>query len=87
MQLVQTNIREIGGEIPAYKVEFCGADGEVITLHMRQSDEDPITSENIITRAKALIATLAEAEGQSRGDGENAYQNTYDALSNGDFDR
>jgi hypothetical protein len=85
MQLVQTNIREIGGEMPAYKVEFCGADGEVITLHMRQSDA--ITSENIITRAKALIATLAEAEGQSRGDGENAYQNTYDALSNGDFDR
>jgi len=79
MHLVETQIREEGGSNPAFRVEFCGDGGEVISVLMRQNDD--LSRDNVIAKARALMIQIGSIDGPSD------YQQSYEKQSNGDFDR
>jgi hypothetical protein len=61
MHLVGTQIKEEGGSNPAFRVEFSGAGGEVISVFMRQSDG--VSRENAIAMARALMIQIGNIDG------------------------
>lgn len=65
MQLVDTQIREEGGSNPAFRVEFSGDGGEVISVFMRQTGE--VTRENVIARARTLMSEIGARDGDGAG--------------------
>ena len=67
MRVTDTQIREEAGSNPAFRVEFCGDGGEVISVFMRQTGE--VNRDNVIARARALMSEISaldtgEAEGR-----------------------
>lgn len=79
MHIVETQIREEGGSNPAFRVEFSGDGGEIISVLMRQNDD--LSRENAIAKARALMIQIGSIDGSSD------YQQSYEEQSNGDFDR
>lgn len=60
MQLIETQIREEGGSNPAFRIEFSGDGGEVISVLMRQSDD--INRDNVIARARQMLIEIGTIE-------------------------
>ncbi len=75
MQLIETQIREEGGSNPAFRIEFSGDGGEIISVLMRQGDD--INRANVIAKARQMLiemGTLDAADPSSAhsGDGDPA---------------
>ncbi|MDB5526749.1 MAG: hypothetical protein JWM58_4512 [Rhizobium sp.] len=79
MHLVETQIREEGGSNPAFKVDFCGDGGEVISVMMRHTHD--LNRENVIAKARALMIQIGSTDGPSD------YEQAYEQQSNGALDR
>jgi hypothetical protein len=78
MHIVETQIHEEGGNSPAVRVEFCGDGGEVVSVFMRQSDDNHISRENAVAKARALMIQVGSFDGPSD------YEQKYQEESNGD---
>ncbi len=63
MHLVETQIKEEGGSTPAFRVEFSGDGGEVISVFMRQTDG--LNRETAIAKARALMIQIGNIDGPS----------------------
>jgi hypothetical protein len=61
MHLVETQIKEEGGSTPAFRVEFCGDGGEVISVFMRQNDG--LSRETAVAKARALMIQIGNIDG------------------------
>jgi hypothetical protein len=79
MHLVETQIKEEGGSNPAFRVEFCGDGGEVISVFMRQ--DDGLSRENAVAKARALMIQIGSIDGPSD------YQHSDREQSGGNLDR
>jgi hypothetical protein len=79
MQLIETQIREEGGSNPAFKVEFSGDGGEIISVMVRQNDG--VNRENVVEKARALMIEFGKIAAS------NDYQQAYEEQGNGDFAR
>jgi hypothetical protein len=78
MQIMSTRVAT---EDQMMTVEFLGEGGELVSVVMSNADQ-AIASENALEHAKALLAQVA-AFGEEP---EATAINTYDAISNGNFD-
>jgi hypothetical protein len=63
MHIVETQIREEGGSNPAFRVEFSGDGGEVISVLMRQNDG--LNRENAVAKARALMIQIGSIDSPS----------------------
>ena len=72
---------KISHEGNALRVDFIGSGGHVVSVHMVNADENP-SDDRAIEQAKLMMVQLT-AFGTRDGGGS---LNTYDALSNGNFD-
>ena len=64
MQLIDTQIREEGGSNPAFRIEFSGDGGEVISVLMRQSDDT--NRDNVIAKARQMLIDIGNMEATSQ---------------------
>jgi hypothetical protein len=64
MQLIDTQIREEGGSNPAFRIEFSGDGGEVISVLMRQSGD--INRDNVIAKARQMLIDIGNIEAADR---------------------
>jgi len=77
MHLADTRIEhEAGG----WKIDFIGDDGDAVSVKV--ADEHAVSADEALERAKAVMVQLT-AYG-TRGGGRSL--NSYDAVSNGNFD-
>jgi hypothetical protein len=63
MHIVETQIKEEGGSNPAFRVEFSGDGGEVISVFMRQNDG--LSRETAIAKARELMIQIGNIDGPS----------------------
>lgn len=63
MNLVQTNVKQEGGSSPTLTVEFCGADGEIVSVVMNQAEN--LSREEAVARARDLMTGMVSASGSA----------------------
>lgn len=81
MQSFETLVHpEFGGKL-GFTVEFVGKSGEVISVQLRQDDNQMLNRLNAVEKARELLMEAASVEDLPD------HAASYDAQSNGDFDQ
>ena len=80
MQSFETLVHpEMGGKL-GFTVEFVGNAGEIISVQLRQNEDNMLNRINAVEKARELLIEAAAIEGGLD------YASEYEAQSNGDFD-
>lgn len=80
MQSFETLVHpELGGKL-GFTVEFVGTSGEVISVQLRQSEDNMLNRLNAVEKAREMLIEAAAL------DGARDYASEYEAQSDGNFD-
>lgn len=63
MQVISTQIHEDAGRKPGFTVEFVCDGGEVVSVHMKQTDTNGINRHNALEKARAFLIEVGSFVG------------------------